>query len=171
MVRRFGSIGIGLRCQIGLCLMTVGLLVFLPGCSPRDTRPKPVPVKGIVTLRGKPLAKAQVNFFAKGASMPASGESNDAGEFELTMFAKGDGALVGENKVTVVSLGGGSGGITTPDPTKIAKGDAQQLPDASIPQVQSGADAIPKVYSIVSQTPLTWTVKPEGNSDVKLELK
>lgn len=169
MLRGFGAVGGDSRWRVAVWLMTA-VLMILPGCGGADTKPKPVPVKGVVTLRGKPLANARVSFYSTGASMPASGETNDAGEFTLTMFAKGDGALVGENKVTVVSLGGDSGGMTVPDPTKMAKGEIQPPAVADRPKTSETSE-IPKVYSAASSTPVTWKVKPEGDPNVKLELK
>lgn len=154
-------------------LLVLGGVMLLPGCGGEPARPKPVPVKGTVTFRGKPLANARVMFWGEKAPMPAVGDTNDAGEFELSMYGKGDGALAGPNKVTVVSLASSqnAGGGVMPDATKLATG-AETLPlEAKVANESKSGIVIPKMYGDSSNTTLTWTVKPEGETDVKLELK
>jgi hypothetical protein len=153
------------------CLM-ISASVFLAGCGKREKIQKPVPVKGVVLFKGKPLANAQVNFIASGASMPSTGRTNDAGEFELTMFKTGDGALEGVNKVTVAVHSAEQNIMATPDPLKLATGKAENLPDLT-QRRKNEADPktiIPKIYSDTVNSPLSWTVKPGGDSSVKLEL-
>lgn len=163
----------GGRASAAMFLLAVAALL-LPGCG-GDTRPKTVPVKGTVTFRGKPLANARVTFYGAKAPMPAVGDTNENGEFELSMYGKGDGALAGENKVTVTMLtaGGGAGAMMPLDPTKMATGGSQDLPlKAEVPR-DGGKQAVtlPKVYGDSSNTPLVEQVGPEGNLNVKLELK
>jgi hypothetical protein len=152
-----------------LCL---GLAVIASGCGDSGA-PKVVPVKGTVVFRGKPLANARVTFYAKGAPIPAVGDTNDAGEFELTTYAKGDGAVAGENKVTVSLLPSASGSSALPpDPTKIASGTATLPKEMTIGTGnKKEVSALPTLYSDSTNTPLAWTVNPEGSPDVKLELK
>jgi hypothetical protein len=76
------------------------------GCSGRSGRPETVPVRGIVTYQGKPVAGASVAFLAPGAPAPASGTTNAAGKFQLSTFASNDGAVVGKHVVTVRELPG-----------------------------------------------------------------
>lgn len=154
-------------------LLVLSVAILMSGCG-GAAKPQPVPVKGTVVFRGKPLANARVTFFAPKAPVPAIGDTNESGEFVLSMYSKGDGALVGENKVTVALLPSASGGgmAMPPDPTKIASGTAD-VPTKM--QIGTGkkkeVSSLPALYSDSSNTPLTWTVKPEGSSDVKLELK
>lgn len=163
----------GWRFRVSTLLVLCGVML-LPGCGGGGpARPKPVPVKGTVTFRGKPLANARVMFWGEKAPMPAVGDTNDAGEFELSMYGKGDGALAGANKVTVVSLSSSqdAGGGVMPDATKLAtKGETVPL-DAKIANESKAGVVLPKMYGDSSNTTLTWTVKPEGETDVKLELK
>lgn len=153
--------------------LVLGIAIVASGCG-AGSKPQPVPVKGSVVFRGKPLANARVTFFAKGAPVPAIGDTNDSGEFELSMYGKGDGALVGENKVTVSLLPSASNAESAlpPDPTKIASGTATLPKEMRIGTgKKKEVSALPALYSDSTNTPLTWTVKPEGSSDVKLELK
>ena len=148
-------------------LLVVPAAMFLSGCgAPKP--PKPVPVKGTVTFRGKPLANARVSFYGPKASLPATGDTNEKGEFVLSMYGKDDGALVGEDKVTVSSLSKDSGNAP-PDATKIASGGGN--PSATAKIARGGGDTIPKVYADSANTTLTWTVKAEGETDAKIELK
>lgn len=153
-------------------ILCTGLFVAA-GCGEADVVQNPVPVKGVVVFRGKPLAKAKVTFYAKGARMPASGDTNDAGEFELSMFKKGDGALPGENTVTVVLNQTGATGSPILDPADVLKKDGgKDLPTkGEYKKADRGGIQIPKEYSNASGSPLKWTVKPEGDPSVKLELK
>lgn len=148
-------------------LLVVPAAMFLIGCGGVKL-PKPVPVKGIVTFRGKPLANARVSFYGPKATMPATGDTNDNGEFVLSMYGKDDGALVGENKVTVTPLSKDTGNAP-PDATKIASGGGN--PGATAKIARGPADIIPKVYADLANTTLTWTVKAEGEPSAKIELK
>ncbi|MDZ4686468.1 MAG: hypothetical protein SH850_15470 [Planctomycetaceae bacterium] len=170
MVMGFAANGSGSRAGVAMLLAIAGAL-FLQGCGGEPPRPKPVPVKGTVTFRGKPLAKARVTFYGKGAPMPATGETNDAGAFELSMYAQGDGALAGENKVTLDLISSGGDSTSPPDATKLAMGGASTPLKAEIGKKTDGGVTLPKNYSNSSNTPLTVTVKPEGETDLKLELK
>jgi len=73
-------------------------LLLIVGCG-RGT-PLTMPVKGIVTFQGSPLAEADVAFTPKGGR-PASGRTDAAGRFTLTTFKTNDGAMIGQHIVTV----------------------------------------------------------------------
>jgi len=71
------------------------------GCSPSG--PVIVPVKGVVTLDGSPVAKASVMFQPVDGGNPAIGETDADGKFSLTtqLEKPREGAIVGEHIVTV----------------------------------------------------------------------
>jgi hypothetical protein len=84
-------------------LVVVGI-VFLPGCA----GPLMAPVKGQVTCNGKPVKEAALIFApaakAEGdleAGKPATGFSDEAGNYFLSTFKNYDGALVGQHTVTI----------------------------------------------------------------------
>jgi hypothetical protein len=79
-------------------------LVFLSGCGgPTMSR-----VKGRVMFNGQPVKEAQVTFSPLGQNgqletgKPATGFTDDDGNFELSTFKNFDGALVGSHNVHVV---------------------------------------------------------------------
>lgn len=148
-------------------LLVVPAALFLSGCGGAKL-PKPVPVKGTVTFRGKPLANARVSFYGPKATVPATGDTNESGEFVLSMYGKDDGALVGENKITV-TVQSKDPGSAPPDATKIASGGGN--PGATAKIARGGGDTIPRVYADLANTTLTWTVKAEGETSAKIELK
>ena len=73
-------------------------LLLIVGCG-RGT-PLTMPVKGIVTFQGSPLAEADVAFTPKGGR-PATGRTDAAGRFTLTTYKTNDGAMNGQHTVTV----------------------------------------------------------------------
>lgn len=159
------------RVNVPLMIMAFAGVPLLSGCSSQQQL-KTAPVKGVVLFRGKPLAGARVTFFAPKAPLPSMGETNENGEFELTTLKKGDGAIVGENKVTVISVAIKAETVMgPPDPTKMLSGDAKPGTTAKVPKADKGGVQVPGLYGDLEHTPLTWTVKPEGSTDVKLELK
>jgi len=94
-----------MTCSSGECcrlllvvLATAGLAA---GCS-RDQGPSLVPVKGVVTLDGKPLSSGIVQF-QPATGQPATGEIAGDGSFTLSRNAPGDGVPPGTYRVAVVS--------------------------------------------------------------------
>lgn len=83
-------------CRWGVCLA----LLSLAGCC-GPSRPTTLPVTGTVTLDGQPVAEAAVQFIPQAGGNPAQGVTDAAGNFKLTTFVDGDGALPGAHKVTV----------------------------------------------------------------------
>jgi hypothetical protein len=85
----------------GLCAFG---LVFLGGCG----GPGMATVKGRVLFDGKPVKEAQVTFAPTGAEgqketgKPATGFTDENGNFELSTFKNFDGAIVGPHAVHVV---------------------------------------------------------------------
>ena len=72
------------------------------GCGPR--RPATVPVKGRVTLDGKPVADAAVMFEPEAGGVPARGSTAADGSFTLTTFERDDGAIAGRHRVAVTKV-------------------------------------------------------------------
>ena len=80
------------------------LFVALTGCGrAASDRPKLIPVSGTVTLDGKPLSGAVVQFIPTGSTRGngASGCADKAGKYELTAARGGKGTPVGEYRVVI----------------------------------------------------------------------
>jgi hypothetical protein len=111
--------------------------------------PDTVPVTGVVTYKGEPLADAQVSFIpAKGK--PASATTGADGRFQLTTFEPNDGAIVGEHTVTIAK--------TAP------AADKKDDPYAEHKSV------IPEKYGNLKESGLKETVTADGPNDFKFEL-
>ncbi len=83
------------------CLLAVAVATLAPiGCGP--TGPGMAQVTGKVTYKGKPVPKGTITFVHEGAEgRNASGELDEAGNYRLQTENPGDGALLGEYKVTI----------------------------------------------------------------------
>ena len=86
------------RALVFTALVWAGL--SLVGC---DVSPRPVPVTGLVTYGGMPVAGAQV-MFTPATGRPAEGTTDEQGKFKLTTTESGDGALPGAHQVTIVKM-------------------------------------------------------------------
>lgn len=80
-----------------LHLMLALLLASLVGCS---GGPKPLPVSGVVTLDGQPVADAGVMFFPAESGPVASGTTDANGKFQLKT-TNTLGVLPGEYRVAI----------------------------------------------------------------------
>jgi hypothetical protein len=163
------------RWWIGLIFVPLSLVAGA-GCS----RGKPVRVHGSVTLDDKPLAGATVVFQpVENTGRSAGGLTDTLGNFDLTTFRTGDGALPGEYRVTVDLPN------TKPveeffkvDPTASQEERMKQKMMHRSPQDRKALQAairkappspVPAAYRSASSTPLREIVPPEG--DVSIQLK
>ncbi len=84
----------------GLLLLTLFVISLTSGCSRSDAPPLGK-VSGVVTLNGKPVPNASVTFIPTEGGRPASGETNNNGEYTLTFSSSHNGAKVGKNQVFI----------------------------------------------------------------------
>lgn len=108
-------------------------------------------VEGTVTLDGQPVEKAVIRFTSEGAR-GARGMVIDGEITDLTSFAVGDGAPVGEHRVTVQESYGQVGG-----------GRANSAAMRPVTK-------LPKQYSNIMRTPLTADVA-SGSNEFTFELE
>lgn len=71
------------------------------GCSGDD---RVATVQGTVTLDGEPVGDASVTFMPKEGGRPAFGITDADGTYRLTTFKDGDGAMIGEQLVTITAV-------------------------------------------------------------------
>jgi hypothetical protein len=148
---------------------------LLVGCGESSSRPATYPVRGKVLYQGKPVSEASLAFLAPGAPSPAYGVTDSNGEFTLTTFKPGDGAVLGVHLVTVTQYG-------ESDATPIAAeaGSAQDaaaaIEDAmkqtgqQLLAARKKGSSLPPKYATRQTSDLKVEVKPEDNVLV-IELK
>jgi hypothetical protein len=88
-----------------------GFLICCFGASGCNSGPKLIPVSGQVKIDGKPLELGVVMVWVKD-HRPACGAIGKDGRFQLMTHSPGDGCVVGEHAVTVVSETGLKGDAT-----------------------------------------------------------
>lgn len=79
---------------LGLALASINLL----GCG--KVQLETVPVHGKITIDGKPLETGRVRFFPERGRV-AAGDLQSDGIYTLTTYADGDGAVLGNHRVSV----------------------------------------------------------------------
>jgi len=162
------------RSSVGCALVPLVLLV-VPGCGGKG---KPVRVNGSVTLDGKPLAGATVTFVPAGAARGrmAGGITDGDGQFRLTTFAEGDGALPGEYKVTVDLLDTSVGEkfLASQSPgadefkARMMRHSPKDRTAFQRAMAKTPRSPVPELYRNSSTTPFQESVPTNGS--VKLEL-
>lgn len=137
----------GLRAtgRTGTCLaypLLLGLLLFSTGCE----NPSPyVPVRGMVTLDGKPLESGIVQL-QPAVGQVATGSIGPGGEFTLSTPPQGHGVLAGSYRVTVLAY----------DSATIEPGPEHLI--------------VPVRYTRSGTSGLQVTIFPGSTAPVKLEL-
>jgi hypothetical protein len=137
----------------------LSLIVALAGCG-SSAKPgrETVPVAGMVTYQGKPLADANVYFFTEKYS--AYGKTDAAGQYRLAQ-----GAMAGENKVFVSKIAGESKVIPeeiASDPGQVAAAAAAVTSDPNRPKKAPSGELLPPEMSNPERTKLTFIVPAEG---------
>lgn len=148
---------------LGLAVVAVSLLTTGCGGGGGPGRPDLTPVSGTVLYNGKPIAGATVTFWHEKAPRPASGITDAEGKYSLMMFEPGDGAMDGENTITVSKAGAKA--ATTMSPAEMAKDGALNMAKMS---QQSLTEApvkpeIPEKYASKSTSTLKENVSTSNN--------
>ena len=93
--------------KLSIALLSSGGFLFLiPGCGSSDpdaglNRPKRVPVTGLVSSQGRPVADADVTFLNDAAQTTGTARTDSDGRFEVTTFRDRDGAVPGTQLVAI----------------------------------------------------------------------
>ncbi len=136
-------------------------------------RPPLTPVSGTIMYNGNPIGGATVSFWAEKAPRPATGVTDASGKFKLSMFEPNDGAMAGENVITVTKneapAAPNNNDMTAMlnDPAKrasmMAKENSKKNEKPKKPEV-------PAKYSERGTSPLKETVNNSGTNDFLLQL-
>lgn len=97
------SLAGGMRDRISLWLVVAATSVCVPACRPPGSAPT-VPAAGRLTYQGKPLADIDV-VFTPSQGRRGTGTTDAEGRFRISTFAKGDGAVPGQHRVTLWPAG------------------------------------------------------------------
>lgn len=88
----------------GCSWLSAGVML-ITGCGAETKQAtnllKPVPVKGSVLFKGKPLTGGTVRFEPEDGGREAAGNIEPDGSFTLTTFQAADGAVAGKHRVAV----------------------------------------------------------------------
>jgi hypothetical protein len=158
------------RCAVLLCVLA---LVAVTGCgkSADVDREKTVPVTGVVTYNGTPVAEASVGLVPDAPPGPtppgrgAFGRTDAQGRFELMTFVAGDGAVPGNYKVTVTKVEGGN-------PAEQAEEGADDYddPEAGGGQAPQTKHLLPEKYADFRKSDLTASIPNSGPVELKFDL-
>lgn len=150
-------------------------LTMLAGCGTSDA-PKTFKVSGTVTLEGKPVDGAIVTFVSSENKKNAVGSTNAKGEFKLSTFGPGDGALPGSYKVTISKTDEAAAPpATTPPPGVIAGGEISEsyVPPANTAGGKKGSgpkNLLPAKYANEQTSGLVATVAENDQNKFDFEL-
>lgn len=145
-----------------LCsIMTLTLLATVAGCGGDPDKPKLGRVSGKVTYKGKSVDAGHIVFTpiqGKGGEtgQSATGEIDSSGQYSMTTFNTGDGAILGQHIVTVELR---DKDYKSPQPK----------PDGTIDYIMPKSLG-PKNYSKTDTSPLRCTVV-DGTNTFDIELK
>ncbi|WP_437222227.1 carboxypeptidase regulatory-like domain-containing protein [Planctomicrobium sp. SH661] len=87
--------------QTSIQKICAAIVVICLGCG-GSNGPKLVPVRGMITLDGKPLDRASITFHPE-QGRPSVGFSDDEGKYELQYSFDRAGAMPGRHLVTITS--------------------------------------------------------------------
>lgn len=159
----------------GRSVRLAGLLLLVCMASGCGGKYKPVPVRGVVTLDGKPVEAATVYFYAVGDAKEgrlAQGITDKHGEFYLSTMRERDGALPGEYKVVIHKYVPTRPNLKIPDFPNTPEGKQERddfmYRNFEAKGVQPFKNSLPAKYGNSESTPLTCKVSSRMN--VKFEL-
>lgn len=127
------------------------------GCGkggPGSPKLADLPIKGVVTLDGSPLAGADVVFMGGEPPAVLAGKTKDDGSYQLQTAAGGEANVQGDCKVTI---------------SRLVKPDGSPLADGETPADTGAIEQLPGKYSRFDRTTLTATItSPESTIDFPL---
>jgi hypothetical protein len=138
------------------------LALLSTGCG-GGTRPKLGTVSGRVTLDGKPVDGAHIEFTPVIEGRPSAGTSDSTGSYVLSYKGSIKGARIGDHDVTVTTF---REELTVVEPTGDEEPTANNGSEDSIKIIPGRAEEIPEKYATEK---IRVTVEP-GSNMINLEL-
>lgn len=124
------------------------LLFALTGCGSGEDLAE---VSGTVTLGGKPLTNAKVEFYPE-VGPAAHGKVDSSGRFFLMTQSPGDGAIVGLHRVAIVPL-------------------TQLVPESMMAAMESKGAPQPAQHSVTTRSPIPKRYQNASTSGLRFEVK
>ena len=149
-----------------LAIGCLSVSLFILGCGP--DLPSTIPVTGTITLDGKPVEGATVNFLSEEGSVTASGTTDASGKYSLKTFVGDqyvDGAVIGKHLVAVVKTE--SDGQTISDPKEFM---ANMASNPAITSEFKAKNLVPAKYNNPTMSQLKAEVTEAGPNDFPYEL-
>jgi hypothetical protein len=141
--------------------MAIAVLVLaVAGCG----GPKLYPVKGRITLEGKPMKGGGAITFMPVSDQTAklaSGTIDENGNYELMTEKPGDGSMPGEFRVVINQ--------TVEEEGEGGSDESKRVEKASL--VVPEADRIPQIYGDAYESPLRATVEAKDLNEFNFDLK
>lgn len=136
------------------------VVAFLSGCGPTGKPPLPTyEVSGSITKDGVPLSGVIVSIVPiEATGLPAIGQSDANGEFNLNLSSTQPGANAGSHKVVL------SGGGSAPTPEDYAKASKGGPPGA-------GQTPYPAEWTSPKTSPLTFDVGESLQNFLRIEIE
>ena len=156
------------ECLFVICLVSLG-------CGGNDG-PVVAPVKGVVTFDGKPLAGAEVIYRVKDSPRVSVGLTDDKGEYRLTTFNTDDGAIVGDNLISIRQIPKDLPGVSGTSLADMQSGKAKVDAGSALQPWKNsdkvlGASTIPPKYGNPEKSGLKRTVVLGDKNEFNLDLK
>ena len=149
-------------------LMLVAAMVV--GCG--DGYPPRVPVSGTVTFQGKPVGNANVTFLSTASNgKSASGQTDEAGNYQLTSYSPNDGAIPGDYIVTVTVIDMSGSNLDVAGSDDLGDNYTAMMDSAASSRPKTQPGGLPEKYSDASQTDLKQTVASEEPVVIDLNLE
>ena len=158
-------------------VLTVALTVLLaaavlqPGgalnAAPFATHVTAGTVKVTVTYKGAPVADATISFVPDATAMPpAFGKTDAQGVAKMKTYVEGDGAVVGQHKISIIkSETTSSGPVTDQDSPNYVPPAGGGAPPPVVKYI------IPQKYSSPASSGLAIEVKDSGPNEFTFDLK
>ena len=154
--------------KIVLCLpaCVLGLLIAIAGCSESGTDVPTVPVAGKITIKGQPLADAQVEFHNNEKKFVGSGKTDASGNFKLYQ-----GAVAGENVVLVkkTPLGFNNNPEEGMDLGQLEAAASAEAGGVPTNNALKGSE-VPLEFSDAEKSPLKFVVPEGGTQSANFDL-
>ncbi|MEM7314373.1 MAG: carboxypeptidase-like regulatory domain-containing protein [Planctomycetota bacterium] len=147
-------------CFRTIVIAAVFSVSVLSGCGSSKTGS----VTGKVTLDGQPVSEASIAFRPKDGGRMSTGETNAQGEYTLTCYERGDGAIPGDHVVTVTKF--------EESKVKVPEGADELAVEfaASKKRQPKTKWLVPEKYSEKETSGLTFTVE-RGRNTADFDLK